>query len=82
MRKVLGIDMASALMAAFVLGASLVLAGCGESSDVSYNKGRVDGYAVGFNTACKIRASFIIADWENKHYSRGYADGVVMASPQ
>ena len=62
-------------MAAFVLGAALVLAGCGESSDVSYQKGYQDGYAVGFNTACKIRATFITGDWENKHYSRGYADG-------
>ena len=48
---------------------------CGESSDVSYQRGHQDGYAVGYNTACKIRATLIHGDWGNKHYSRGYAAG-------
>jgi len=50
-------------------------AGCGESSDASYQRGYSDGYAVGYNTACKIRATLIAGDWDNKHYSRGYSAG-------
>jgi len=34
-----------------------------------------DGYAVGFNTTCKIRATLVEGDWDNKDYKRGYASG-------
>ena len=35
----------------------------------------LSGYAVGYNTACEIRATFIEDDYGNESYSRGYADG-------
>lgn len=54
--------------------AALVLAGC-EDSDAAYDRGYSDGYAVGYNTACEIRATLIEGDWSNSNYSRGYADG-------
>jgi hypothetical protein len=31
-----------------------------------------DGYATGYNTTCKIRATLIEADWDNESYSKGY----------
>jgi len=42
-----------------------------ERLDVGYS----DGYAVGFNTTCKIRATLVEGDWSNKDYKRGYASG-------
>jgi hypothetical protein len=53
------------------------LAGCGGSNSSSYDRGRSDGYAVGYNTACEIRTTLIEGDWGNAGYSRGYADGQV-----
>lgn len=57
-----------------------VLAGCSkaeERADVGYD----DGYAVGYNTACEIRATLVNGDFENKHYAaayaRGQSDGIV-----
>ena len=44
-------------------------------TDVGYS----DGYAVGFNTTCNIRATLIEGKWDNSDYSAayyaGYADG-------
>ncbi len=42
-----------------------------------YDSGYDDGYAVGYNTTCEIRGTLIAGEWGNKHYSRGYADGIV-----
>lgn len=42
-----------------------------------YQAGYSDGFAVGYNTACEIRATFISDDFGNRDYSRGYADGIV-----
>ena len=56
-----------------LMAASLMA--CEEGNDTAYNRGYSDGYAVGYNTACKIRATLIAGDWSNAHYSRGYADG-------
>ena len=53
---------------------SLVIQGC-SSSDEDYDSGYNDGYAVGYNTTCKIRTTLIYGDWDNKNYSRGYEDG-------
>ena len=59
----------------FVLAiALLAVTGC-ESSDEAYGRGFTDGYAVGFNTACAIRATTIHGDWDNADYARGYSDG-------
>ena len=58
----------------------LTLAACSnaeEHADVGYD----DGYAVGYNTACEIRATLIDGEFENKHYAaafaRGQSDGIV-----
>ena len=49
--------------------------GC-ENSQERYRAGRQDGYAVGYNTACEIRATLAGNDWSSENYSRGYADGI------
>jgi hypothetical protein len=38
-----------------LMAASLMA--CEEGNDTAYNRGYSDGYAVGYNTACKIRAT-------------------------
>lgn len=55
--------------------ALMAIGGCGESDDARYDAGYSDGYAVGFNTACEIRATLIEGNWEDTEYSRGYAMG-------
>lgn len=55
------------------LGA-LALAGCekaAERRDVGYS----DGYAVGYNTACEIRATLVDGDFDNPDYAKAYAAG-------
>jgi hypothetical protein len=37
--------------------------------------GYSDGYATGYNTTCKIRATLIEGDWDNESYSKGYRQG-------
>lgn len=37
--------------------------------------GASDGYAVGYNTTCKIRATLIEGDWKDPDYTSGYYDG-------
>jgi len=66
-----------ARMAAFTGAALLVLLlqGCGPSSDERYDVGYDDGYAVGYNTTCKIRATMVEGDWKNEAYSNGYEEG-------
>jgi hypothetical protein len=59
---------------------SFFLYGCGPSAEERADVGFDDGYAAGYNTTCKIRATLIEGDWDNEHYSeayqRGYAYGV------
>jgi len=62
------------MKAAMMLSAALILAGC-EDNDDAYDRGYGDGYAVGYNTACEIRATLVAGDWDSAAYSRGYADG-------
>ena len=53
------------------------LAGCIEDdSDGRLDAGYSDGYAVGYNTECKIRATLIEGDFDNAYYSRGYYAGL------
>lgn len=54
---------------------AFIISGCGESPDTRYDSGYSDGYAVGFNTTCEIRATLIDGDWDDEHYSSGYRDG-------
>lgn len=55
--------------------AAFILSGCGPSAGSRYDSGYSDGYAEGYNTECKIRATLVEGDWDNKDYSRGYQDG-------
>ncbi len=54
---------------------SMSLIGCGPSADSRYDSGYSDGYAEGYNTECKIRATMVEGDWDDKNYSKGYQDG-------
>lgn len=53
----------------------LSLTGCGGVDEEAYDRGYSDGYAVGYNTTCEIRATMIEGDWSDEDYSRGYAEG-------
>jgi hypothetical protein len=52
----------------------VALSGC-DDPDERYDAGHSDGFAVGYNTACQIRATMIDDDFDNSDYSKGYADG-------
>jgi hypothetical protein len=53
--------------------------GLGGYSEADCDYGYDDGYAVGYNSTCKIRTTMVKGDWDNKEYSRcynlGQADG-------
>ena len=53
----------------------ITVTSCGDST-ARYQSGYNDGYAVGYNTACKIRTTLIEGDWSSEEYSKGYAAGV------
>jgi len=55
----------------------LLLNGCGPSADSRYDSGHSDGYAEGYNTTCKIRATLVGGDWDDENYLRGYQNGRV-----
>ena len=52
----------------------LTLTAC-DNSDERYDAGYSDGYAVGYNTACEIRATMVEGAFSNSSYAQGYADG-------
>ena len=52
-----------------------MLSSCGGDDEEAYDRGYDDGFAVGYNTACEIRATLIDGDWSDEDYSRGYAEG-------
>ena len=47
----------------------------GPDPEERYRAGYSDGYATGYNTACKIRATMVEGDWGNPDYNRGYGIG-------
>jgi len=51
----------------FPLAAIMItmLSGCIEDSDERFDVGYDDGYAVGYNTECKIRATLIEGDFDS-----------------
>lgn len=53
---------------------AIALTSC-KDADERYDVGYDDGYAVGYNTACEIRATLIEGDFDNNDYARGYAAG-------
>ena len=66
---------------ALILGSLslLFVSGC-DSKDWS-DAGYSDGFAVGYNTTCEIKATLIEGNWDNEEYSEayevGYADGAI-----
>ena len=58
----------------------VLIQGCGESYDAAYDRGQDDGYAVGYNTTCRIRATLIAGDWDVPGYKEGYNQGYVDGS--
>jgi hypothetical protein len=44
-----------------------------ERSDVGYS----DGYAVGYNTECQIRATLVEGDFKNEAYAKAYRAGLL-----
>ena len=58
----------------------VTIAGCESErdADVGYD----DGYAVGYNSTCKIRATLIEGDWDNKRYAEAYRGGYADGSAQ
>ena len=59
-------------MTLFALG---VVAGCGPSTEKRTDVGYDDGYAVGYNTECEIRATMIDGDFKSAAYSNAYRRG-------
>lgn len=57
------------------MSCAIVLSSCGGFDEEAYDRGYDDGFAVGYNTACEIRATLIDGDWSEEDYSRGYAEG-------
>ena len=53
-----------------------LLAGCFDNPDERFDVGYDDGYAVGYNTECKVRTTLIEGDFDNVDYSRGYNAGL------
>lgn len=50
------------------------------SSDERFGAGYSDGYASGYNTTCKIRATMIKGDWSDRYYKKGYNEGYAAGS--
>jgi hypothetical protein len=56
---------------------ALLAVGCSVADpEERYDTGAGDGYAVGYNTACEIRATLIEGDFDDQDYARGYAEGM------
>lgn len=64
----------AACAVAFPLWSGL-LAGC-DDPEARYDVGYDDGSAVGYNTACQIRATLVEGAFDNADYARGYAEGM------
>ena len=53
----------------------LFVLGCDDSNSDSRSKGYDDGLRAGYNYLCEGGGTRIAADWNNKYYSEGYAEG-------
>jgi len=58
-----------------LFGCVCLLAAC-QNAEERFDVGYDDGYAVGYNTECEIRATLIEGDFDNPDYSRGYNSGM------
>ncbi|MDA9991175.1 hypothetical protein N9E48_10265 [Paracoccaceae bacterium] len=64
-----------------LMSACILLSACiGADPDERFDAGYSDGYAVGYNTECKIRATLVEGDWEDPDYSGGYSKGLIAAA--
>lgn len=63
----------------YLLPALMFLTACSDPEE-RYDVGYGDGYAVGYNTTCKIRATLIEGDWDDENYTRGYTVGNIDGS--
>jgi hypothetical protein len=52
----------------------IILVACGPNNNEMYDSGYSDGYAVGYNTTCQVRAT-LISDYDNDGYRSDYRDG-------
>jgi len=62
------------VVVAFIVVGGL-LSAC--DSEDQYDVGYSDGYATGYNTACKKGGTNIWGRWDDADYSRGFRDGEV-----
>lgn len=58
-----------------VMMSLFLLTACGEDKEERADVGYSDGYAAGYNTECKIRATLVEGDWDNPEYSNAYQLG-------
>lgn len=58
----------------FILAIIFILTNSCDSTDWA-DVGYSDGYAVGYNTTCNIRATLIEGKWDNSDYSEAYYAG-------
>ena len=42
----------------------------------TFNQGYSDGYAVGYNTTCRARGTYLNGDWDSPPYRNGYRNGL------
>ena len=57
----------------------MFIIGC-SNLEKSYGAGYSDGYAVGYNTTCKIRRTLIYGHFNSDDYARGYYQGKIEGS--
>jgi hypothetical protein len=51
------------------------LAGFG-TTPKTFDQGYSDGYAVGYNTTCQVRGTYLNGDWDSRPYRHGYRSGL------
>lgn len=62
-------------MSRILLVFAITAASCADPEE-RYDVGYDDGYAVGYNSTCQIRATLVEGDFGNEDYARGYAEGM------
>jgi hypothetical protein len=59
-----------------VAAVSLVLLTGFGTRPKTFDQGYGDGYAVGYNTTCRVRATRFYGDWDSPAYKDGYPAGL------
>ena len=68
-------NMKRTISVAVAVLAAISLTGFG-TKPKTFDQGYGDGYAVGYNTTCKVRATHFYGDWDSRAYQNGYASGL------